>query len=161
YLGVHEVTQKQYETVMGKNPSHFTGDTSRPVESVSWADAVDFCKKLAERPEEKRLGRGYRLPTEAEGEYACRPPGRENLLPPFYCPSASLTLEAANANFDGNFPYPQGRLEKGPWLQKTLPVGSYPPNARGLHDMHGNVSEWCSDWYDRDYYKEGPHRDSP
>jgi formylglycine-generating enzyme required for sulfatase activity len=152
YLGVYEVTQAEYEQVMGTNPSCFspTGnrkeqvagqDTSRfPVELVSWIDAVKFCKKLSELPEEKRAGRVYRLPTEAEWEYACR--GGASLKPCHFGDSLSST----QANFGGN-------------LGRTTRVGSYPANAFGLCDMHGNVWEWCADWYDGDYYKVSPRKD--
>jgi formylglycine-generating enzyme required for sulfatase activity len=158
FLGVYEVTQKEYKAVTGNNPSYFVGE-KHPVESVSWEDATAFCEKLSDRPEEKRLGHVYRLPTEAEWEYACRAGDRREQTSPFYFHEPSLTLDTTQANFDGNFPYPKGKADRGPWLQKTVPVGSYVPNAWGLYDMHGNVSEWCSDWYDSDTYKEKPRRD--
>lgn len=150
YLGVYTVTQAEYEKVMGKNPSWFsvTGggkdtvqglDTSRfPVENVSWDDAVEFCKKLSEVPEEKKAGRAYRLPTEAEWEYACR----AGTTTPFHY---GKTLSSKQANFNGNVPY--GGAAKGPYLGKPTTVGSYEPNAFRLYDMHGNVWQWCQDWY--------------
>jgi formylglycine-generating enzyme required for sulfatase activity len=165
YMGVYEVTQGEYEKVMGTNPSWFSAtgggkekvegkDTSRfPVEKVSWNDAVEFCKKLSEMPEEKRNGPMYRLPTEAEWEYACR--GGASVKPFHFGDSLSST----QANFDGNYPY--GGADKGPYLERTTRVGSYDANAFGLYDMHGNVWEWCADWYDKDYYKTSPRKDPP
>ena len=150
--------------VTGVNPSWFslTGDgasrvgglstRSFPVERVSWEDAVEFCRKLSDLDEEKRSRRTYRLPTEAEWEYACRAgSGPEN---PF---SFGRVLSSAQANFDGHHPY--GGAAEGPHLARTAKVGSYPPNALGLYDMHGNVWEWCADWYGHGYYKESPSRD--
>ena len=137
-MGVHEVTQAQYEQVMGQNPSFLT-DATLPVETVSYDDAVAFCKKLSDLPAEKAAGRKYRLPTEAEWEYCCR----AGTSTPYHF---GQELNGTQANCNGNFPY--GTTEKGPNLRKTSPVGSYPPNAWGLYDMHGNVWEWCQDRYD-------------
>ena len=137
FMGVHEVTQAQYEQVMGKNPSHFKGATL-PVETVSYDDALAFCQKLSDLPAEKAAGRKYRLPTEAEWEYCCR----AGTSTPFHFGNE---LNGTQANCDGNNPY--GTTKKGPYLEKTSPVGSYPANAWGLYDMHGNVWEWCQDWY--------------
>jgi formylglycine-generating enzyme required for sulfatase activity len=148
YLGVYEVTQGQYEQVMGKNPSQFHADNGgsrdHPVEKVSWVDAMEFCRRLSERPAERDAGRIYRLPTEAEWEYACRA-GKETRYS-FGDDPADL---AHNAWFQGNA---QGR---------THPVGRFPPNAWGLCDMHGNVWEWCADLFDPDYYQYGPATDPP
>ena len=138
WMGVYEVTQAQYEQVMGKNPSEFKGATL-PVETVSYKDALAFCKKLSDLPAEKAAGRKYRLPTEAEWEYCCR----AGTSTPFHFGNE---LNGTQANCDGNNPY--GTTKKGPYLEKTSPVGSYPANAWGLYDMHGNVWEWCQDWYD-------------
>lgn len=161
-MGVHEVTQAQFEQVMGYNPSYFckAGDgadkvagmdtTSFPVESVSWGEAVAFCRKLSERPAEKKAGRAYRLPTEAEWEYACRV-GAETAF------HTGSTLTAKQANINGWFRY--GPSERGPNLQRTTTVGSYPPNEYGLYDMHGNVWEWCHDWWDPGYYGKSPQTD--
>ncbi len=142
YLGVTEVTQGQYKKVMGVNPSRFqrlafASDSSMyPVESVSWEDAVEFCKRLSELPEENKAGRVYRLPTEAEWEYACRAGSKTA----FYF-GDDLELIGAYAWHAANS---GGR---------THPVGEKKPNAWGLHDMHGNVWEYCSDWFDD--YPEG------
>ena len=136
YLGAYEVTQTQYQTVIGNNPSCYQGalvgnqNADLPVENVSLDDAVEFCKKLSELPEEKKAGRVYRLPTEAEWEYACR--------------AGSKTIYS----FDDE----EGLLPEYGWFkrnssQRTHTVGLLEPNAWGLYDMHGNVWEWCSDWY--------------
>jgi formylglycine-generating enzyme required for sulfatase activity/serine/threonine protein kinase len=156
YLGAYQVTQEQYEKVMGVNPSHFRkvgGCDTRvfPVENVSWEDAMAFCRKLSELPAEKQRGRVYRLPTEAEWEYACRAGGNEL---PFHF---GRSLVSAQANFDGRHPY--GGSGRGEMLQRTCAVGSYPANLWGLHDLHGNVWEWCSDWYSEKYYRGSPKRD--
>jgi formylglycine-generating enzyme required for sulfatase activity len=165
YLGMYEVTQAEYEKVMGTNPSWFSAtgggkakvgpDTSKfPVEQVSWKDAVEFCEKLSARAAEKRSGRVYRLPTEAEWEYACRGGASTK---PFHFATSIPSLSSTQANFNGNFPY--GGAAKAPSLERTTTVGSYKANAFGLFDMHGNVWEWCADWYDKDYYKTSPRKD--
>jgi formylglycine-generating enzyme required for sulfatase activity len=146
YLGVYEVTQADYENVVGENPSEFKG-AARPVECVSWEDAVAFCRKLSAKE-----GQEYRLPTEAEWEYACR----AGTTTPF---SFGSVLKGQEANCDGNYPY--GTTTKGPFLGRTTKVGSYAANAFGLYDMHGNVWEWCADWYDAEYYKHSPSEDPP
>ena len=150
YLGVYAVTQAEYEKVMKNNPSYFSAkgygkdrvkdiDTGQfPVEEVSWDDAVAFCKKLSELPEEKKAGRVYRLPTEAEWEYACRA-GTKTVF------HYGDSLSSKQANFDGNFPY--GGADKRPYLARPAEVGTYAANAFGLYDMHGNVWQWCQDWY--------------
>jgi formylglycine-generating enzyme required for sulfatase activity len=162
YIGVYEVTQAEYQRVMNKNPSFYsrTGggkswvrglDTDRfPVESVSWQDATAFCDALSALPEEAKAGRKYRLPTEAEWEYACR----AGTTGPFhYGPS----LSSSQANFKGSIPY--GGDVKGRFIGHPTPVGSYQPNAFGLFDMHGNVWEWCQDWYGSEYYAGSPSDD--
>jgi formylglycine-generating enzyme required for sulfatase activity len=162
YMSVYLVTQAEYKKVIGSNPSHFCAagpgranvggaNTDRfPVERVSWNDALQFCAKLSARAGEKAAGRTYRLPTEAEWEYACR---AGTTTPFHFGKSASST----QANFIGHYPY--GGAAKGPYLQRTCKVGSYKPNAWGLYDMHGNVCQWCSDWYDTSYYKNSPKKD--
>jgi len=154
YMGVYEVTQSQYPQVMPGNPSHFKGKhgggPDHPVDQVKWSDAVEFCKRLSNLPAEQKAGRGYRLPTEAEWEYACR----AGTTTPFHFGNA---LSSMQANCNGLYPY--GGAAKGPFLEKTVKVGSHAPNAWGLYDMHGNVAEWCSDWYDPDYYKHSPRVD--
>jgi len=135
HIGKFQITQAQWQAVMGKNPSHFKGD-NLPVESISWKDAFEFCLKLSER-----TGKEYRLPTEAEWEYACRAGSTTR-----YCfgdDDAMLEQYAWYSKNSGN---------------KTHPVGEKLPNAGGLHDMHGNVWEWCQDWYDENYYKQSPEK---
>jgi formylglycine-generating enzyme required for sulfatase activity len=162
YLGVHAVTQGQYQRVMGTNPSCFSPagrgrdivqhcDMSRfPVECVSWEDAAEFCHRLSALPAERSAGRTYRLPTEAEWEYACR----AGMLSPFHFGDS---LSSSQANFDGNYPY--GDAPRSAYLARPAAVGSYAPNSFGLYDTHGNIWEWCADWYHSDYYAECPHRD--
>src|SRR5262249_7794078 len=162
YMGVFEVTQGEYEKVMGKpkeggkyNPQNrgafFAGEgPDHPMDQVSRNQAVEFCKRLSALPAEKKAGRAYRLPTEAEGENACRAGTSAGF-------HFGDVLSSKQANFNGAFPY--GGAEKGPNLKKTTKVGSFAPNAWGLYDMHGNVAEWCSDWYDPDYYKKSPKKD--
>jgi len=126
-LGVYEVTQEQYEKVMGRNPSHFL-DPQNPVEKVSWYDAVEFCRKLSAMSAEKSAGYVYRLPTEAEWEYACRA-------------GTTTTYSFGDSASD---------LGEYAWYRdenSTHPVGQKKPNAWGLYDMHGNVFEWCQDWH--------------
>jgi len=138
WMGAHEVTQEQFESVMGRNPSSFKGPR-RPVEMVNWYDAVGFCRRLTERERAAaRLpeGHAYRLPTEAEWEYACR----AGSTTPF---AVGAALSGREANFDANQPY--GDAAKTPRREATADVGVHPPNAWGLHDMHGNVWEWCLD----------------
>jgi uncharacterized protein (TIGR02996 family) len=164
YLGVFPVTQAQYEKVMGSNPSFFSAsgdgrsdvaglDTSAfPVECVSWQDAYAFQERLSALPEEKEKGRKYRLPSEAEWEYACR--GGSASSTPF---AFGNNLSSTQANFNGDSPY--GDAEKGPYPWHSCAVGTYAPNAFGLYDMHGNVWEWCLDWFADDYYAESPQKD--
>jgi formylglycine-generating enzyme required for sulfatase activity len=180
YVGKYEVTQGQFARVMGFNPSWFSPgrpgedevarkDTLRlPVESVTWFDAAEFSNRLSERDGLKpyfRLanvrkdgdtissadltvvgGGGYRLLTEAEWEYACR----SGTTTPFHFGGTSNGMES---NVDGRLPY--GTTEKGPYIRRPTTVGSYRPNRWDLYDMHGNVQEWCLDWYVKDYASLG------
>ncbi len=162
YLGVSEVTQRQFQHVMGYNPSFFSEDAGGqaeesddgdlPVERVTWDEAVAFCRRLSEFPEERAAGWHYRLPTEAEWEYACR----AGTTTPFHFGSQ---LNGIQANCNGDYPY--GTRDAGPSRGQTVPVGSYPPNPFGLYDMHGNVWEWVADWYDAAYYARAPQADPP
>jgi formylglycine-generating enzyme required for sulfatase activity len=138
YMGTTEVTQAQWNKVMDGNPSFFTGD-ALPVETVTWEEAVEFCRKLSDKE-----GVRYRLPTEAEWEYACRA-GTDT---PFH---TGHTITTDQANYDGNYTYGDG--QQGKYREETTEVASFAPNAWGLHDMHGNVWEWCADWYGA--YPEG------
>lgn len=151
YLGVYEVTQAQYKKVMGDNPSYFQGenlpdpqkvnDTSNfPVETVSWEDAVEFCSRLSALPVEKTAGHVYRLPTEAEWEYACR--AGNKLAYSFWGDVRAL----------GDYAWYDLNCNDQPH-----PVGQKKANSWGLHDMHGNVWEWCSDWHGE--YPNGPVSD--
>jgi formylglycine-generating enzyme required for sulfatase activity len=169
YLGKYEVTQEQYTRLTGKdNPSYFspTGggkelvvglDTSRfPVEQVSWHDASAFCESLNGRyaaavPSALRnAGYRFRLPTEAQWEYACR----AGTTSPFHFGGE---VNGTQANCDGAFPY--GTNTPGRSLQRTCPVGSYEPNRWGLYDMHGNVWELCADWDCNGEYDSSERRD--
>ena len=156
YLGVGPVTQAAYLQVMGKNPARFTaaegGGPDHPVESASWDDAVAFCARLSARPEERAAGRAYRLPTEAEWEYAARAGGGTAF-------AAGDGFAAPHGNFDAAYPYGEGAPAAG--LGRTTPVARYPASAWGLHDVHGNVWEWCADWYGETYYSTLPLRDPP
>ena len=136
FMGKYEITQAQYQAIMGKKPSKFKGE-KRPVEQVSWDDAVEFCKKLSQK-----RGKTYRLPSEAEWEYACR----AGTKTPFYF---GETITTDLVNYNGNFPY--GSAPKGEYRQQTTDVGKFLPNSFGLYDMHGNVLEWCQDVYNDNY----------
>jgi formylglycine-generating enzyme required for sulfatase activity len=139
------ITQAQWREVASwprvqralvSDPSHFKGD-NRPVEQVSWLDAMEFCHRLSQR-----TGYKYTLPSEAQWEYACR----AGTTTPFHFGD---TISAELANYDGNYIYGQG--SKGIYREQTTGVPSFPANAWGLHDMHGNVWEWCSDQWHGNY----------
>ena len=162
WMGKYEVSQEEYQSVIGSNPSYFkngvdaissgtggqvTNDVRHPVEKVSWNDATNYCAKLTQRDQlAGRIpsGYSYRLPTEAEWEYTCRG-GATNA---FHFGNA---IRQGMANFDARYEYDSvlGTDYKlsDKVISRTVEVGSYAPNAFGLYDMHGNVWEWCSDWY--------------
>ena len=134
YLSKYPITQAQWETVIGNNPSDLKC-AKRPVERVGWDQAVEFCRQVSQK-----TGKTYRLPAEAEWEYACR----AGTTTPFYF-GDMITPDLVN--YDGKYPY--GSAPKGLYRRQTTDVGSFPPNPFGLYDMHGNVWEWCSDrWHD-------------
>ena len=137
YMGKYEVTQAQYQAVMGTNPSYFKG-ADLPVEQVSWNDAVEFCKRLS-----AKTGRTYRLPSEAEWEYAAR----AGTQTPF---AFGETLTAETANYDGHYPF--SSAPKGLYREQPAQVGSTGvANGFGLYDMHGNVWEWVQDYWHDNY----------
>ncbi len=136
FMGKFAVTQAQYQAVTGKNRSVFKQPRA-PVESVNWNDAIEFCQKLTEK-----TGREYRLPTEAEWEYACR----ARTTTPFYF---GKTITSNLANYNGTSTYGDGI--EGEYRNRTTEVGTFPPNAFGLYDMHGNVWEWCQDTLHKNY----------
>jgi formylglycine-generating enzyme required for sulfatase activity len=152
YLGVHPVTQGQYRAVTGTSPASFEGSDDLPVDSVSWLDAVAFCNRLSaleglepyydENGWTRRGGEGYRLPTEAEWEYAA-------------CAGSTTRFHFG----DG-----EAGIDDHAWFSdnaqhRTQPVGQKRPNGFGLHDMHGNLWEWCCDAYDPQYYGQSPASD--
>jgi formylglycine-generating enzyme required for sulfatase activity len=136
FMGKYPLTQAQYQAIIGKNPSYFKGN-NRPVETVSWDDAVLFCQKLSQR-----TGKSYRLPSEAEWEYACR----AGTKTPF---SFGDNITTDLVNYNGNYPYKSA--PKGKYREQTTDVGTFPPNSFGLYDMHGNVWEWCEDDWHENY----------
>jgi formylglycine-generating enzyme required for sulfatase activity len=160
-IAVYTVTQGQWEKLMGDNPSFFSRagvgkdkvkdikdeDLKQfPLEDVSWNNAQKFIKKLNEQEEGK--GWMYRLPSEAEWEYACRggATSEEECSYDFYFATPTNDLSSKEANFDGT--QPGGKADKGPYLKRPTKVGSYAPNKLGVYDMHGNVWQWCEDLYD-------------
>jgi formylglycine-generating enzyme required for sulfatase activity len=137
-LAVTEVTQRKYEALIGTNPSNFKG-ADRPVEMVSWEDARDYAAQLTKKRQDRHV---YLLPTEAQWEYSCRG-GRGNSRP--FGIGDGRALSSLQANFGGNDPY--GGADSGPNRAATCDVHSFPGNALGLFDIHGNVWEWCADWH--------------
>jgi formylglycine-generating enzyme required for sulfatase activity len=155
-MGVFLVTQEQYQQVMGVNPSYYKDQPANPVENVSWDDAMEFCKKLS-----AKTGKKVTLPTEAQWEYACRA-GTTTA----YYTGDELRKGQANAAISSKPGIWDKPME---WVRKffpakaktveTTPVGSFPSNGFGLYDMHGNIWEWCADWYGEDYYAKSPKTD--
>jgi formylglycine-generating enzyme required for sulfatase activity len=162
WMSTYPVTQVEYQRVIGERPSAFGADgregskvlgidTSRlPVESVSWDDAVEFCARLSNQLQGDGTVLTFRLPTEAEWEYACR----AHTTTAFHFGGA---LAGEHANCDGKQPY--GTSIQGDSIGHPTNVGNYPPNAFGLFDMHGNVWEWCHDWYSVNAYARSSLRD--
>ncbi|MGL6138300.1 MAG: formylglycine-generating enzyme family protein, partial [Planktothrix sp.] len=135
-MAKYPVTQAQWEAIMGNNPSSFKG-ANRPVNSVTWHEAQEFCQRLSQK-----IGKIYRLPSEAEWEYACR----AKTTSPFYF---GETITPDLANYDASNTYGSG--PKGTYRRQTTDVGSFPPNTFGLYDMHGNIWEWCADPWHENY----------
>lgn len=145
WIGKYEVTQGEWKRIVGKVPGPLTPGGGKgddlPVYNVNYAESVDFCRKLTEKGRasgELPSGWEFRLPTEAQWEYACRA-GTTTAT------AFGDKISSKQANFLGNKPF--NGAEVGPALNRATKVGSYPPNAWGIHDMHGNVVEWCRDWY--------------
>ena len=150
YMGIYPVTQTEYMEIMGENPSYFKGE-DLPVEQVSWYDVVEYCNRLSQKEsltpaytiigenvDWNRNATGYRLPTEAEEEYACR----AGTTTPF---NTGNNITTEQANYNGIYPY--NNNAKGKYREKTSAVGSFQANPWGLYDMHGNVWEWCWDYF--------------
>lgn len=145
WIGKFQVTLAQWESVMGKKAQDEGDGPNCPVVNVSWDD----CQRFVSRLNGMKDGNSYALPTEAQWEYACR----AGTVTPF---SFGTTVTPDEVNYNGGYPY--GAAAKGLYRKRTTTVGSFSANAFGLHDMHGNVWEWCADWYGDDYYKVSPSR---
>jgi formylglycine-generating enzyme required for sulfatase activity len=167
-IGKYEVTQEEYEALTGQNPSRFRGKRL-PVEQVNWYEAVLFCNTLSQKEglspayridknnrdpgnkdshdlfgwlvEWNRRSDGYRLPVEAEWEYACRAGTKTKF-------STGSSIDTTQANFCDYYGDPRKKPPPGKFRKKTTPVDMFPPNPWGICDMHGNVFEWCWDWFD-------------
>jgi len=153
-IGKYQVTQEEYEKIMGTNPSNFKGNKNLPVENITWFDAIEYCNKRSQLEGLipvyiisdstviwNRDANGYRLPTEAEWEYACRAGTTTSF-------NTGNNIDKNQANYNDGKYYPYIDKAPGEYLGPTMPVGSFPANHWGLYDMHGNVFEWCWDWYD-------------
>ncbi len=138
WLSKYPITQGQYREIVGSNPAKFSGD-ARPVEQVSWRDAVAFCQMIS-----TQFSQNFTLPSEAQWEYACR--ANASTYAPFYFGD---TITPDFVNYNGNYTY--GNAPKGKYREETTSVGSFLPNAWGLYDMHGNVWEWCLDTWHGNY----------
>ena len=149
-MSATEITQRQFESVMSYNAGYFRGDANLPVEQLTWYEAVFFCNRLSDETGRERCYNeetwvcdfsmnGFRLPTEAEWEYACR----AGTTTVFYSGEGEETLRTAAWYHDNSD-------------KRTHPVGQKEANGWGLYDMHGNVWEWCNDWYDENYYRKSP-----
>ncbi|MBV6341719.1 SUMF1/EgtB/PvdO family nonheme iron enzyme [Candidatus Magnetobacterium casense] len=151
YMGKYEVTQGQWEKVMGSNPSYFKKGERYPVELVSWDDVQVYISKLNQQT--GQTGRKYRLPTEAEWEYACREGGKKVRFG-----TGTDRINSEIANFNATADYKQPYSDAGEYREQTMPVGSFKANGLGLHDMSGNVWEWVEDWYAGDAYRQHAER---
>ncbi len=148
YIGEHEVTQGEWREIMGSNPSFFKNcGNDCPVENVSWNDVQEFIRKLNEK-----TGTNYRLPTEAEWEYAAKERGKNVKFG-----TGKDTIGPDESNFNAKLEHKEPYSRSGIYREETLTVKSFSANLLGLYDMSGNVWEWVSDWYDRGYYKNSPH----
>lgn len=148
WMGIHEVSQREWQKIMGFNPAVFQESLDNPVEMVSWDDSQLFIQKLNEINNSTE----FRLPSEAEWEYAARA-GSTTMY------NTGDTITSAQANFNGTFPFALNLRDE--YRKTPTPVGSFPANSFGLYDMHGNVWEWCNDWYKEDYYKNSPAKNPP
>lgn len=148
WMGIHEVTQSEWQKVMGFNPAVFQDNPDYPVDMVSWDDAQLFIDKLNEANNSSQ----FRLPTEAEWEYAARA-GTTTLY------HTGDTITSNQANFNGTFPFAMNLRDQ--YRKSPTVAGTFPANTFGLHDMHGNVWEWCGDWYQSDYYIKSPSQNPP